>query len=72
MEPSAPFRRPVVTEVKPDRERRKSRIFRAELVCFVTANRLWELGESAKEGILRPVLLAYAASEQEARGRAGG
>ena len=67
MEPLAPYRTPVVTEVKPDREGRKSRIFRAELLCFVTANRLWELGTTAKEGILRPVLLAYAATEQEAR-----
>ncbi|HEV3074633.1 MAG TPA: hypothetical protein VHB47_09475 [Thermoanaerobaculia bacterium] len=67
MEPLAPYRTPVVTEVKPDSEGRKSRIFRAELVCFVTANRLWELGATAKEGILRPVLLAYAATEQEAR-----
>jgi hypothetical protein len=67
MEPMAPYRLPVVTEVKSDREGRKSRIFRAELVCFVTANRLWELGVTAKEGILRPVLLAYAATEQEAR-----
>jgi hypothetical protein len=67
MEPLAPFRTPVVTEVKPDREGRKSRIFHAELVCFVTANRLWELGASARDGILRPVLLAYAATEQEAR-----
>jgi hypothetical protein len=67
MEPLTPFRTPVVTEVKPDREGRKSRIFRAELLCFVTANRLWELGASAKEGILRPVLLAYAATDQEAR-----
>lgn len=67
MEPLTPYRLPVVTEVKPDREGRKSRIFRAELLCFVTANRLWELGASAKEGILRPVLLAYAATDQEAR-----
>ncbi len=67
MEPLAPYRLPVVTELKPDREDRKSRIFRAELLCFVTANRLWELGTTAKEGVLRPVLLAYAATEQEAR-----
>jgi hypothetical protein len=65
--PARMYRRPVVTDVKPEREGRKSRVFRADLLCVVTANRLWELGGSAKEHTVRPVLMAYAATEQESR-----
>ncbi len=65
--PPPPYRHPVVTEVKPDREGRKSRIFSADLLCIVTANQLWELGATARENTLRPVLVAYTATEQAAR-----
>src|ERR1700728_3785296 len=45
----------------------KSRSFSAELLTIVAANSLWSFGESAPDGILRPVLVAYAASDLQAR-----
>jgi hypothetical protein len=63
-----PFRRPLAIEAKPTREGQKTRIFRADLLTLVAAPGLVpELGSSARDNTVRPVLLAYAATEQEAR-----
>lgn len=65
--PAAPSRKPVVIEAKPTREGQKSRLFRADVLCAVAAPDLWELGSTGKENTVRPVLLAYAATEHESR-----
>jgi hypothetical protein len=65
--PVAPDPKPVVIESKPLKEGNKSRIFRADILCAIAAPSLWELGSTGKENTVRPVFLAYAASEQESR-----
>lgn len=45
----------------------KSRSFSAQLLAIVAANSLWPFGETAPDGTLRPVLVAYAASDLQAR-----
>jgi hypothetical protein len=45
----------------------KSRSFSAELLAIVAANSLWPSGETAPDGTLRPLLVAYAASDLQAR-----
>jgi hypothetical protein len=66
-EPPPPYRKPVVIDAKPTREGQKSRRFRADLLAVVVAPRLWQLGATAKDGTLRPVFLAYAATDAESR-----
>jgi hypothetical protein len=67
---AAPFpsRRSLAIEAKPTREGQKTRIFHADLIALVAAPGLhWEFGSSSRDNSLRPVLLAYAATDQEAR-----
>jgi hypothetical protein len=62
------FHRSLAIEAKPTREGQKTRVFHADLVALVGAPGLGlELGAARKDNTLRPVLLAYAATEQEAR-----
>jgi hypothetical protein len=62
-----PYRNPVLIDSKPTREGQKTRQFRADLLTAIAAPTLWELGATNKENTLRPVLLAYAATDQESR-----
>jgi hypothetical protein len=64
---STPYRKPLVIDAQPTMEGEKTRQFRAELLCVVAAPTLWELGSTSRDNTVRPVLLAYAASEQESR-----
>jgi hypothetical protein len=65
--PPAPFRRPVVIDEKPTREGQKTRLFRADVLAAIAAPALYDLGATNKENTLRPLLLAYAATDQESR-----
>jgi hypothetical protein len=65
--PPAPFRRPIVIDEKPTREGQKTRLFRADVLAAIAAPALYDLGATSKENTLRPVLLAYAATDQESR-----
>lgn len=60
-------RKTLTVESKPQREGQKSRSFSVELLAYVLANDLWELGSTAKERCLRPVFMAYAGTEQGSR-----
>ena len=53
-------RRTISVESKPTFEGQKSRTFSVELLAWVLANEMWELGSSSRENIYRPVFLAYA------------
>lgn len=66
-QPAQPYRMPVVTDVKLGKQGDKSRAFRAELLCVVAASSIWELGAAAKDHTLRPLFMAYAATEQASR-----
>lgn len=59
--------RTITIESKPAAEGEKSRSFRVELLAWVVANSLWEMGSTAKERILRPVFLAFAGSASASR-----
>lgn len=61
------FLQPVVIETKPTKEGQKTRSFRADLMAVVAANKMWEYGGTQKDRTCRPVFLAYAATDQEAR-----
>ena len=54
-------------ETKPEREGQKSRSFSVELLAYVLADDLWELGAGAKERQHRPVFIAYAGTDQASR-----
>ena len=54
------YRRTILIESKPQREGQKSRAFSVELLAWVLANPLWELGGTAKERVYRPAFLAFA------------
>ncbi len=60
-------RKTLTIESKPKREGQKSRSFSVELLAYVLANDLWELGSGGKERCNRPVLMAYAGTEQASR-----
>jgi hypothetical protein len=60
-------RRTISVESKPTFEDQKSRTFSVELLAWVLANEMWELGSSSRENIYRPVFLAYAGSSSAAR-----
>jgi hypothetical protein len=45
----------------------KSRTFSLELLAWVVADKLWELGATGKEREHRPVFVAYAAPASAAR-----
>jgi hypothetical protein len=60
-------RKTITIESKPTREGQKSRSFSVELLAYVLANDLWELGSGAKERTHRPVLMAYAGTDQGSR-----
>jgi hypothetical protein len=60
-------RKTITVETKPQREGQKSRSFSVELLAYVLANDLWELGAGGKERHLRPVFLAYAGTDQASR-----
>ena len=61
------YRKTLTIESKPKREGQKSRSFSVELLAYVLANDLWELGSGAKERSFRPVLLLYAGTDQASR-----
>jgi hypothetical protein len=60
-------RKPITVETKPQREGQKSRSFSVELLAYVLANDLWELGAGGKERHHRPVFMAYAGTDQASR-----
>ena len=60
-------RKTITVESKPRREGEKTRSFSVELLAHVLANDLWELGAGAKERTCRPVLIAYAGTDQASR-----
>ncbi|HYN19418.1 MAG TPA: hypothetical protein VE078_00540 [Thermoanaerobaculia bacterium] len=60
-------RKTITVESKPQREGQKSRSFSVELLAYVLANDLWELGSGAKERSYRPVFMAYAGTAQASR-----
>jgi hypothetical protein len=60
-------RKTITVETEPQREGGKSRSFTVELLAYVLANDLWPLGAGAKERQHRPVLLAYAGTDQASR-----
>jgi hypothetical protein len=60
-------RRTISIEGKPAYEGQKSRTFSVELLAWVLANPMWELGSTSKENTHRPVFLAFAGSSSAAR-----
>jgi len=60
-------RKTITVETKPQREGQKSRSFSVELLSYVLANDLWDLGAGGKERNHRPVFLAYAGTDQACR-----
>src|SRR3954467_8430019 len=60
-------RRTISVESKPTFEGQKSRTFSVELLAWVLANEMWELGSSNRENIYRPGFLASAGSSSAAR-----
>jgi len=60
-------RKTIIVESKPQREGQKSRSFSVELLAFILANDLWELGAGGKERNHRPVFMAYAGTDQASR-----
>jgi len=60
-------RQTITVESKPQREGQKSRSFSVELLAYILANGLWELGGGAKERHHRPVFMAYAGTDQGSR-----
>jgi hypothetical protein len=60
-------RKTITVESKPQREGQKSRSFRVDLLAFILANDLWELGAGAKDHNCRPVFMAYAGTDQGSR-----
>jgi hypothetical protein len=61
------YRKTITVESKPQREGQKSRSFSVQLLAYVLANDLWELGSGAKDRAYRPVFMAYAGTEQGSR-----
>jgi hypothetical protein len=61
------MRKTLTIETKPEREGQKSRSFSVELLAYVVANNLWELGSGGKERTHRPVFMAYAGTDQSER-----
>ncbi|MBW8878812.1 MAG: hypothetical protein JF614_27970 [Acidobacteria bacterium] len=61
------YRRTICVESKPAYEGQKSRTFSVELLAWVLANPMWELGSTNRENTVRPVFLAYAGSSSAAR-----
>jgi hypothetical protein len=60
-------RKTIIVESKPQREGQKSRSFSVELLAYILADDLWELGGGAKERHHRPVFMAYAGTDQASR-----
>jgi hypothetical protein len=61
------YRKAISIESKPASEGQKSRTFRVELLAWVVANSLWELGSTQKERTHRPVFLAFAGTGSASR-----
>jgi hypothetical protein len=61
------YRKTIRIESKPEREGQKSRAFSVELLAWVVANPLWELGGTAKERVHRPAFLAFAGTSSASR-----
>ena len=59
---NSPMHSTISVESKPAHEGQKSRTFSVELLAWVLANEMWELGSTSKETTHRPVFLAYAGS----------
>jgi len=60
-------RKTITVETKPQREGQKSRSFSVELLAYLLANDLWELGAGSKDRHYRPVFIAYAGTDQASR-----
>ena len=60
-------RKTITVESKPQREGQKSRSFSVELLAFILANDLWELGPGGKDNTCRPVFMAYAGTYHGSR-----
>jgi hypothetical protein len=61
------YRKTILIDSKPQREGQKSRTFSVELLAWVLANPLWELGGTAKERVYRPAFLAFAGTSSASR-----
>jgi hypothetical protein len=61
------FRKTISIESKPASEGQKSRTFSVELLAWVVANSMWELGSTGKERTHRPVFMAFAATGAASR-----
>ena len=61
------IRKTLTVDSKPKREGEKTRSYSVELLAYVLANDLWELGGGAKERQHRPVFMAYAGTDQASR-----
>jgi hypothetical protein len=61
------YRKTLSIESKPASEGQKSRTFSVELLAWVVANSMWELGSSSKERTHRPVFMAFAGTASAAR-----
>lgn len=61
------YRRTLSIETKPAREGQKSRTFSVELLAWIVANDLWELGATSKDNTSRPVFMAFAGTHSAAR-----
>jgi hypothetical protein len=57
----------ITIESKPAAEGEKSRSFSVELLAWVVASSLWEMGSTPKERVLRPVFMALAGSASASR-----
>jgi hypothetical protein len=61
------YRKTISIESKPASEGAKSRTFSVELLAWVVANQMWELGSTAKERTHRPVFMAFAGTASASR-----
>jgi hypothetical protein len=61
------FRKTISIESKPAAEGQKSRTFSVELLAWVVANSMWELGSTGKERTHRPVFMAFAGTGAASR-----
>jgi hypothetical protein len=61
------YRKTITIETKPAAVGEKSRSFSVELLAWVMANSLWELGATGRDRVLRPVFLAFAGSTSASR-----
>ena len=61
------YRKTINIESKPASEGQKSRSFSVELLAWVVASSMWELGSTSKERTHRPVFMAFAGTGSAAQ-----